>query len=314
MSFLIRLLIVQFLISQAAIYADDFIPRIEAYLQPRRLIPADATFDESAVTAIRARPDPGTFFLRYGFGLKQNAKRLLTDDQPSKLMAVMDEHTPAHTRWHDERNTLRCQWMRVMWQYAATEEVDAAQIRSELTEWMRLRMLWTEQEHLAQYRFAQAIWKVLTPEQQVKLLSGGWKAYAKQDTGHTRGDSTAKIITRALGVPDDKAAFDAAAASWSKERVPLHANLTEAENNERRIVFAMDLNSESMVHSANLKANVAYAALYTAEADAVRRIVHASYREPKAKCQQASTAAWSEAESRFQHAALELIQLLDLVR
>lgn len=58
-------------------------------------------------------------------------------------------------------------------------------------EWMRLRMIWTQQEHLAQYRFAREVWDVLTPEQQQKLISGEWKHHAKQDTGHTRGDATA---------------------------------------------------------------------------------------------------------------------------
>ncbi len=71
---------------------------------------------------------------------------------------------------------------------------------------------------------------VLTPDQQAKLIAGEWKPFAKQDTGHTRGDATAKIITRALGKPDDQAAFDAAITAWSAQRLPLHAAVEEAEN------------------------------------------------------------------------------------
>lgn len=58
------------------------------------------------------------------------------------------------------------------------------ELRKQLNEWMRLRVIWIQQEHLAQYRFARAVWGELTPEQQQKLISGEWKSFAKQDTGH----------------------------------------------------------------------------------------------------------------------------------
>ncbi|MBX7207164.1 MAG: hypothetical protein K1X78_02525 [Verrucomicrobiaceae bacterium] len=302
-----------FLIAPMPIFSaenDHLSQRVEAFLQPRLQIADTTAPDDSKVAAILARPDPGTFFLRYAFGLKQHAKRLLAEEQRTRLMAVLDEHTPGHSRWHDERNTLRCKWTEQMWLHAAASEADARAHRQQLGEWMRLRMIWTEQEHLAQYRFARAVWSVLMPEQQAKLIAGEWKEFAKQDTGHTRGDATAKIIIRALGKPDDQAAFDAALAAWSAQRTPLHAAVEEAENTERRIVFAMDLNSEAMAHAANLKANAAYSALYTAEADAVRRIVQAAYRDPAARCAKAATTAWAEAPKRFAPGAGELIQFI----
>ena len=289
---------------------DDLSQRLEGFLQPRLQIADTSPPENTKVAAILARPDPGTFFLRYAFGLKQHAKKLLAEEQRTRLLAVLDEHTPAHSRWHDERNTLRCKWTEQMWLHAAASEADAAAHRQQLIEWMRLRMIWTEQEHLAQYRFAWAVWSVLMPEQQAKLIAGEWKEFAKQDTGHTRGDATAKIIIRALGKPDDQAAFDAAITAWSAQRSPLHAAVEEAENAERCIVFAMDLNSEAMAHAANLKANAAYSALYTAEADAVRRIVQAAYRDPAARCAKAATAAWAEAPKRFTPGAGDLIQLI----
>lgn len=294
----------------SASLAESLTNEVTQFLQPR-LQTADATApDESKLAAILARPDPGTFFLRYAFGLKQHAKKLLTEEQRTRLLAVLDEHTPAHSRWHDERNTLRCKWTEFLWLHAAAGDAEATTLRQELADWMRLRMAWTQQEHLAQYRFARAVWDVLTPDQQAKLIAGEWKKFAKQDTGHTRGDATAKIITRALGKPDDQAAFDAAIAAWSAQRLPLHAAVDEAENTERRIVFAMDLNSESMAHAANEKATTAYAALYTAEADAIRRIVQVAYHDPSARCAKAAAESWQEAEKRFAHGAAKLILLI----
>lgn len=198
-----------------------------------------------------------------------------------------------------------------MWRHAGASEAEAPALRRELEDWMRLRMVWTQQEHLAQYRFARDVWTVLTPEQQTKLIAGEWKPYAKQDTGHTRADATAKIVTRALGKPDDQAAFDAAVTAWSRQRARLHSTVTETEHAERRIVFAMDLNSESMAHAASEKATAAYAALYTAEADAIRRIVQAAYRDPAARCATAAAEAWGEAGRRFTPGAAELLTLLN---
>lgn len=293
------------------LHAADTLPqRVEAFLQPRLQTAASGDARSDVAKTILARPDPGAFFLRYAFGLKQNAKKLLTPEQTAQLVAVLEKHTPANSRWHDERNTLRCKWTELMWLHAAASDTEAPKLRAELETWMRLRMMWTEQEHLAQYRFARDVWGVLTPEQQKKLLAGEWKDFAKQDTGHTRGDFTEKVTIRALGKPDDKAAFDAAIAAWSKQRAPLHAAVAEAENNERRIVFAMDLNSEPMANAANVKANAAFSALYAAEADATRRIVQAAYRDPSARCAKAAAEAWAEARKRFVGGAPDLIRFL----
>jgi hypothetical protein len=180
----------------------------------------------------------------------------------------------------------------------------------ELESWMRLRMIWTEQEHLAQYRFARDFWQVLTADQQAKLIAGQWKAYAVQNTGHTREDATARIITRALGKPDDQTAFDKAVASWSSQRKPLHAVLQQSESEERRIVFAMDLNNERMAYQASQKATAAYSSLFLAEADEFRRIVQISYRDPAERSASGSAAAWSEAERRFAEGASLLMNLL----
>lgn len=289
---------------------ENLIARVEKFGQPRLLTPATDAIDDESMRAIFARPDPGTFFLRYAFGLQRHAKKLLSETQAEQLAAVMQRHTPTHSRWHDERNTLRCKFNEVMWRYSGASEADAPALRRELEDWMRLRMAWTEQEHLAQYRFARAVWEVLTPVQQGKLIAGEWKTYAPQDTGHTRGDATAKIITRALGKPDHSDAFETTAAAWSRERIPMHAAVTDTENRERRIVFAMDLNSEAHAHQAALVANSAYKRLYLAEAEATRRIVQAGYDDPAARCAKAAADAWGEAVKRHSKGASDLINLL----
>ncbi len=223
----------------------------------------------------------------------------------------MEQHTPAHSQWHDERNTLRCKFNEVLWRYTGATDANAIALRNELKGWMRLRMIWTQQEHLAQYRFAHAVWDVLTPEQQALLIAGDWKTYATQDTGHTHADASAKVIIRALGKPDNKAAFDTAVAVWAKEREPLHAAVAKNANDERRLVFAMDLNSEPLAHHANLAANDAFTQLYLAEADAFRRIVQDGYTNPETRCAKAAANDWNEATKRYTKGAGELIKLLN---
>ena len=289
---------------------EALIRKVDAYLETQtQAVETEAT-PSSVREVILARPDPGTFFLRYAFGLKRHAKKLLTQEQTARLHQVLEQHARAHQRWHDERNTLRCKFNAVMWLHAAATAAEAPKLRAALGEWMRLRMAWTRQEHLAQFRFAREVWQVLTAEQQAHVLAGDWKAYATQDTGHSRGDATAKIITRALGKAADPSAFESALQAWSQQRQPLHDELAKAEEAERRIVFAMDLNSEGLVMAANAVANAAYARLYLAEAEALRRIVQAAYHAPEERCRLAAQNAWDEAAQRFLQGAQPLHTLL----
>lgn len=290
--------------------ADSLTDQVEAFLQPRLQTAESKLPDESPIPIILERPDPETFFLRYAFGLQRHARKLLTESQAVELAAVINSHSSAQSRWHDERNTLRCKYNQVLWLYAAADEKAAAQLRSELSEWMDLRMRWTQQEHLAQYRFARAVWNVLTPDQQFKLIAGEWKAFAKMDTGHSRGDATGKLITRALGKPDHPEVFDTMVSEWIQTRAPLQDAVLKHENEERRIVFAMDLNSEALAYQASVAATEAYANLYLAEADAFRRIVRNAYEDPNPGCAKAAADAWNEAPRRFEENASELIQLL----
>lgn len=290
---------------------DRLEDRVADLLRPRLQTAAAGPADEAAQSKILARPDPGTSFGYYIFGLRRHAAKLLSADQAERLERIIAERSPISQRWHDERNTLRCKFNQVMWRYAGVEQSEAPSLRNELAAWMRLRMTWTQQEHLAAYRFSRAVWDLLSADQQRKLTAGQWSEYAKMDTGHTRENAAQKIITRALGEPDDAAAFKEALDAWSTQRGPLHEAVRIAEDRQRRLAFALDLNSEAMLDRANREATEAFASLYLAEAEAFRRIVQAAYRRPQPLCAKAAAEAWSEAQRRFQAGAAELIQLLD---
>ena len=61
---------------------------------------------------------------------------------------------------------------------------------------------------------------------------------------------------------------------------------------------------------AAVTATDAYAKLYLAEADAVRRLVRAGYADAAAGCDRAAAEAWAEAPKRFAPGAADLIRLL----
>ncbi len=265
---------------------------------------------DAIVALVLERPDPETFFDRYVFGLQRHAAKLLTPEQAGELEQLIDRYAPLRTRWHDERNTLRCKFNEVMWRYAAAPEAEAPGLRTELEGWMELRMEWTLREHLVHHALNAETWGLLDTEQRQHLLNGDWKTCAKLDTGHTRGNFTERIITRALGQPDRPKAFASALAEWETERGPLHQELEETEDTARRVGFAMDVNSTPLIREVTEKANSAYAKLYLAEAEAMRRLVQAGYEKPGEACAKAAAQAWGEAEKRFSEGAEELIHFL----
>ena len=90
---MLRLVTFLFLVTTAL--ADTLPQRIESYLQPRLHSPASSRVDATKLAAILARPDPGTFFLRYAFGLKQQAKQLFNAKRAKRLFLVIDTHIHA---------------------------------------------------------------------------------------------------------------------------------------------------------------------------------------------------------------------------
>jgi len=270
----------------------------------------DPTEAAQTIATILARPDSGTFFSRYVFGLQGAGAPLLEPAQLEALKALIARYAPLRTRWHDERNTLRCKFNEVMWRYAGADERAAATLRLELARWMELRMEWTLREQLLYHELDAAVWALLHPAQRQHILAGDWKSHVKLTTGHQRENATTRIILKALGMPDRPAEFEQAAADWNSERKPLHHLLLQAEHTARRVGFAMDLNSSALVSHAIIAANAAYARLYLAEADAYRKLVQAGYNDPGTLCAKAALAAWQEAPRRFTTGAAEMIELL----
>jgi len=291
---------------------QDLIAAVAARLPPsvENAGTADSAAAADAIAAILARPDPETFFSRYVFGLQRAGAQLLEPAQFAALNNLITRYAPQRTRWHDERNTLRCKFNEVMWRYAGAAESEAAALRTELTRWMELRMAWTLREQLLYYELDAAVWALLDPAQRQHILAGDWKAHVKLTTGHQRENATARLIKKALGPPDRPADFEQAVAYWNGERKPLHHILLKAENTARQVGFAMDLNSVALINKVTVAANDAYARLYLTEADAYRRIVQQSYDDPAAACAQAAAAAWQEAPERFTAGAAEMIKLL----
>ncbi len=280
---------------------------IERLLHDRESQPAAEIVDSAARSAILKRPDPETFFLYYAFGIRRHSERLLSAEQAAQLNTVIESRAKIGKRWHDERNALRCKYYHVMWQYVGADDIEAERLNAELGFWMKLRMRWTQQEHLAEYRFADEFWNILTSEQQHRLIGGEWKEYAKLDTGHTRSDTTAKFIVKSIGKPDHPKEFDEATVQWSEQRKSLHQTLAQCETEERCVAFAMDRNSEAMVFQACEASTEAYAKLYLTEAASIRQIVHLGYESPRSKCEKAANEAWGEAGRRFTEGAAELI-------
>jgi hypothetical protein len=270
----------------------------------------DATEAAQTVATILARPDPETFFSRYVFGLQGAGAHLLEPAQLEALKALVARYAPLRTRWHDERNTLRCKFNEVMWRYAGADESAAATLRAELARWMELRMEWTLREQLLYHELDAAAWALLHPAQRQHILAGDWKIHVKLTTGHQRENATTRLILKALGPPDRSAEFEQAAAYWNGERKPLHHILLQAEHTARRVGFAMDLNSAALVAKVTVDANDAYARLYLAEADAYRRLVQSGFDDPAAACAKAAVVAWQEAPQRFTAGAADMIRLL----
>ncbi|MCP5551784.1 MAG: hypothetical protein H7A53_12920 [Akkermansiaceae bacterium] len=192
-----------------------------------------------------------------------------------------------------------------MWRHAAASEAYAPAVRREPRSgcaWM----LW-RQEHLAQYRFARR--GTCSPRNNRQTHRRRFrKAHATLDTA-TSADATAKIATRARS-ENLTELFDlrSPAPPVERTRPQLHTALRDAET--ERLAFAMDLNDEGVCHRAAVTATDAYAKLYLAEANAVRRLVRAGYADAAAGCDRAAAEAWAEAPKRFAPGAADLIRLL----
>lgn len=287
------------------ILPDKIAARLTSRTPPR--VPANA---EQVIATVLARPDPETFFNRYVFALQRESAKLLTPAQAKSLETLLARYAPLRARWHDERNTLRCKFNEVQWQYAAASEAEAPALRAELHRWMALRMEWSLREELLYHELDRAVWALLDQTQRAHILTGDWRDHAKMTLGHERANATRRLIEKALGAPAESAEFGRANELWEKERAPLHQSLRLAEETARKVGFAMDLNSPALIEVVTTRANDAYARVYLAEADAYRRLVQAGYPHPERASQTAAQESWSEAPRRFTRGAADLIAAL----
>jgi hypothetical protein len=262
---------------------------------------------------LERRPDPLTSFETFIFGIKRHSARLLAPEQAKRWEEMLARHTPVTLRWHDERNLVRCLFERVCWDYAVADNARADAVRRELERWLDLRMAWMFEEEIAHDRFRRAAWQVLTDEQRRKILAGEWDEQVKKSTGHSYVLWADRIVTRALGKPQDSASFDRAAAARKAAYAAPHARYTAAATRHRRVSFALDVNSEDMVIASWREVDRTFREIVLAEAEAIRVLCRTGYAaspsDPAAKAGEAKAAIWREGLERF-HAARELIKLI----
>jgi hypothetical protein len=293
----------------------DLPVRLAGYLEQHRVRaekPAGG-LDKFAETlaAIECRPDPLTSFETFIFGIQRHSARLLTPEQSKRWEELLARHTPVTSRWHDERNLVRCLFERVRWDYAIADDARAAGAKREMERWLDLRMAWMFEEEIAHDRFCRDAWKILTDEQRRKILAGEWDGQVKKSTGHSYALWADRIVTRALGKPQNKVAFDRAAAAQKNAYAAPHDRYTAAATRHRRVSFAMDVNSEEMVIASWREVDRTFRVIVLAEAEAIRVLCRAGYpsSDLAAKTGKAKAAIWRQALERFQ-AAQELVKLI----
>ena len=292
----------------------DLVARLADYLGKHRVRAEQAalTFDRfaEAWAVIEGRPDPRTTFETFIFGIQRHAGRLLTAEQAKHWEDLLARHTPIMSRWHDERNLVRCLFERSRWDYAIADEACATASRREMQRWLDLRMAWMFEEQIVHHRFCRDAWKILTEEQRQEILAGKWDGQVKKSTGHSYAMWAERIVIRAMGKAQDTAAFKQAVATQQAAYAEPHARYTAAATRHRRVTFALDVNHEPMVLASWRDVDRTFREIVLAEAEAIRVLCRAGYRlsatEFAQKAGQAKAAIWQEGLERF-GAARELI-------
>ena len=246
------------------------------------------------------RIETETYFATYLYGLKRNAKKLLSPEQTEKLTKLIEARSVAQQRWHDERNMLRCAYEKVLWS-AAADDKSYQQARPSLQKWMSLRMAWTQQEEMHRWQTTSQLWDILTPQQRTHVKNGEWKKYVKLTTGHTRGDFLQKKLTRALGRSNDSEKFQIAMTEWSSKREPIHQVYLDARDTVVLAGFHHDVSTPAIMFAAVNMQNAAYSRLYLAEAEQLLDLVNRFFPNARAKCQDNADKIWNEALAKYEH-------------
>jgi hypothetical protein len=177
-----------------------------------------------------------------------------------------------------------------------------------------LRMAWMFEEEIANHRFCRDAWQILSDEQHQKILTGEWDRQVKKSIGHSYASWADRIVTRALGKPQDKAAFDRTAAAQKSAYTAPHERYTAAATRHRRVSFALDVNNEEMVIASWREVDRTFREIVLAEAEAIRALCHAGYTSSPAdlatQAGKAKATIWREGLKRFP-AAQELVTLIN---
>ncbi len=151
--------------------------------------------------------DPETSATSFLHGIKRHAERLLTKEQAERWNALLDARQPGLKRLHDERNVLRGFFFAKAWELPLLVGAERDRGERELKAWLGVWLDITLQERIAQHRLCRDAWAILDADQRAALARGDWDRHVKKSTGHKRAYFGDRIVSRALGKPDDSAAF-----------------------------------------------------------------------------------------------------------
>ena len=265
----------------ASLHGDDRLAGAREFLDAHRVytqeIVPPANYDElqAKITAMR---DPETKFGPYIFGLANPKSEVLSAEQRNKLKALIEARRTNPVNWHDVRNIVRVQSLLTLWEYAgATDDVRVAELDLEWRAWNELRLAYMFEEFVMQDRFQRAARDVFTPAQRKKIAAGDYDKDARMNTGHSRAFFADRHVLKALGKPENQAAFDQVQSEWEKKWKAVSEKIKAAAKFDRKREMAMDLVDESFAVASAMEAQKAFSAFTTAERDAIRALVQAGY-------------------------------------
>ena len=235
---------------------------------------------ESARAQILETRDPQTKFGPYIWVLVKPKSGILAPAQIQKLEALIAARNDSPINWHDARNIVRVQSLLTLWEYAgARDAAQVAKLDKEWLAWNELRLEYMFQEFVVKERFQRKVWAILTPAQQLKLRSGDFDHLITKNTGHGRAFSAHKQVLKALGEPQNQAAFDQAVAKWEKRWETVYERNSAAAQFDRQREQAYHLAGEDFAVVFARESGDAFSLFTTAERDAIRELIQAGYAD-----------------------------------
>ncbi len=221
--------------------------------------------------------DPETSASSFLHGIKRHANRLLTAEQAERWNRLLDARQPELKRLHDERNVLRGFFFNKAWELPLLAGEERARTQAELRAWLGIWLDITLQERMAHHRLCREAWEILTAKQRAALARGDWDRHAKKSTGHKRAYFGDRIVSRALGKPQNAAAFEKLSATLAKEHAAVQQRLLEAERRWRILTLAQPPVSDDLLAAEWSRTAAALGAFFLAQAEHQDRLTRAGY-------------------------------------